>query len=135
MANTTWSNQMGSRDRAPWLLLIKGEQIVPFTGENIPGFVAVMGTDYEKNGKWSHTTYRLNLGADVRAIPGHNGWETGKFLEGLRTAIHSDAPIDTWADVAQALGVSAPSARKFLEGWRPKVAAALDAVDAALANL
>lgn len=132
---TSWSNGIGSRGRRSWLLLIKGETVVAFTGQNIPGMVVVRGTDYHKNGKWSHTTYRLECATGVRAISGRDGWETGRFVEGLRSAVSHGSAIDTWADVANALGVSVPSAMSFLKEWRPKAAAALDEVEAQLSAL
>ena len=132
MSEISWSDGLGSRSRRPWLLLLKGEQIVPFKGSNIPGFAVIRGSDYRKNGKWSYTTYRLELADGVRAIAGMMGWETGRFVEGLHSAVTSRNPIDTWADVANALGVSVPAAMSCLREWRPKAAAALDAVDEAL---
>lgn len=47
-----YSNKIGSRERKPWLLLIKNGKITPFAGESIPGIVAVVGRQYEKCGKW-----------------------------------------------------------------------------------
>lgn len=134
-SSISWSNEMGSRGRRPFLLLIKGETITTFDGTSIPGIVVVRGTDYRKNGKWSHTTYRLELAQGVRAISGRDGWETGKFVEGLHAAVGFDQPIDTWADVANAMGVSVPSAMKFLREWRPAAAEALDLVDVQLEAL
>lgn len=131
----TWSNEMGSRSRRAWLLLVKGEKIVNFTGQNIPGVVVIRGTDYRKNGKWSHTTFRLELAQGVQAISGRDGWETGRFVEGLHAAVGFDQPIDRWPDVANALGVSVPSAMAFLREWRPAAAEALDEVDAQLEAL
>lgn len=82
-----WSDQMGHRGRGAWLLLVDSEgHIHRFTGENILGVCAVVGTDYKKAGKWSHTTYRLELAPGVRAIAGRDGWETGRFVEGLGAA-------------------------------------------------
>ncbi len=133
--NMTWSDQIGSRGRRGWLLLVKGEEITPFNGSNIPGVVVIRGTDYTKNGKWSHNTYRLELAPGVRAIASRDGWETGRFVEGLQSAVSHGSPVDTWADVANALGVSVPSAMQFLRSWRSKAADALDEVDAALTAL
>ena len=92
------------------------------------------GTDYEKNGKWSHTTYRLDVADGIRHISGMTGWETGRFVEGLASAVGCETP-DTWADVATALGVSVPSAMGFLRAWRPNAAAKLDEVEKSLAEL
>lgn len=134
MKSIKWSNQIGSRDRSAWLLFVRGDEIIPFGGQDIPGVVVVRGTDYEKSGKWSHTTFRLQLADGIREIAGRDGWETGRFVEGLGSAVGHATP-DTWADTAKALGVSVPSAMEFLRSWRPKAAAKLDEVEQALANL
>jgi hypothetical protein len=129
-----YSDGIGSRSRRPFLLFIRGEEVIGFRGENIPGVMVVRGTDYTKNGKWSQTTYRLELADGFRHISGRDGWETGRFVEGLRSAVGGSA-IDTWADVANALGVSVPAAMTFLRSWRPEAAEALDKVDEALSEL
>jgi len=129
-----WSDGLGSRSRSPFLLLIKGDEVFAFKGEDIKGLVVVLGHDYEKNGKWSHTTYRLQLAAGIRSVPGMSGWETGRFVEGLARAVGCKTP-DTWTEVAKALDVSVPSAMKFLRVWRPKAAETLDEVETALINL
>lgn len=134
-STVTYSDGIGHRSRAPFLLLIKGDAIMAFKGRDVPGVVVVRGTDYIKNGKWSHTTFRLELAQGVRAISGRDGWETGEFVEGLRSAVSFGNPIDTWADVANAMGVSVPSAMAFLKEWRPKAAEALDQVDVQLEAL
>ena len=52
MTHMELSNQIGSRERKPWLLLIKSGEVTPFAGQSIPGIVAVVGRHYEKSGKW-----------------------------------------------------------------------------------
>ncbi len=134
MKNIEWSDEMGSRSRSPFLLFVKGDAIVAFGGSDIAGVVVVRGTDYKKNGKWSHTTYRLQLADGIRHIAGMSGWETGRFVEGLASAVGCATP-DTWADTAKALGISVPSAMEFLRAWRPKAATKLDEVEQSLAKL
>jgi len=134
MDQIKWSDGIGSRERSPFLLFIKGDEIIPFDEKDIDGVVVVRGSDYTKNGKWSETTYRLQLEDGIRHIAGRSGWETGRFVEGLGDAVGCDTP-DTWADTAKALGVSVPSAMEFLRGWRPKAAEKLDEVEQALAKL
>lgn len=134
MKDITWSDQIGSRGRGAWLLFVRGDEIIPFGGQNIPGVVVVRGTDYEQAGKWSHTTYRLQLADGIREIAGRSGWETGTFVEGLGSAVGCTTP-DTWADTAKALGVSVPSTMEFLRSWRPKAAAKFDEVEQSLADL
>ncbi len=129
-----YSNEKGSRGRAPFLLFMRGDEVIPFNGNNLVGVVVVVGTDYTKNGKWSYTTYRLQLADGIRHIVGRDGWETGRFVEGLGSAVGCKTP-DTWTDTAKALGVSVPSAMEFLRAWRPKAAAKLDEVEQSLAVL
>lgn len=129
MNKITWSDRIGSRSRAAWLLLIKGDEVIVFRGETIPGVVAVRGTQYTKEGKWSHTTYSLELANGIRHIAGRDGWETGRFVEGL------GVQNDIWPEVASKLGVSVPSAMEFLKSWRPKAAAKLDEVEQQLVAL
>jgi hypothetical protein len=130
----TWSNKIGHRGRRPFLLFIHEGKVRPFMGQHIPGVVVVRGTDFTQDGKWSHTTYRLQTAAGVREISGREGWETGRFTEGLGDAVGVPTP-DTWADVATALGVSVASAMEFLRDWRPDSAQSLDAVQRALEAL
>jgi hypothetical protein len=134
MEEITWSDGLGSRSRSPFLLLIKGDEIVAFEGKDMPGIIVVKGSDYSKNGKWSHSTYRLQLAKGVRTIAGMSGWETGRFVEGLGRAVNCSTP-DTWADTAGALGVSVLSTMEFLRSWRPKAAEKLDEVERSLATL
>lgn len=131
---TTWSNQRRSRDRSAWALLVgPGDELRPFTGRNVAGVVAVVGSDYSKAGKWPATTYRLTLAPGVRLLAGHQGWEAGKWREGLASA--TGHPTDTWAHASEALGVSEATLREFLPTWKPKTAAHYDAAEAALTAL
>ena len=134
MKKVVYSDELASRRRRPWAILIgPGDELELFTGESIPGKVAVVGCDYTQNGVWSHHTYRLAVADGVRFLHGHFGFETGTFLEGLRTA--TGQPTDRWHEVANALGVSLPVAQDFIRAWLPKEARRLDQVEADLASL
>ena len=136
MNTFTWSDQMGSRSRRPWLLLRVGDAIVPFRGQAIHGTIAIVRERYKKQGKWSHTTYELKTSSLVdEVIPGKDGWETGSFAEGIAAARKLDATPATWAEMAAALGVSIGAAQRFLRSWRPKAADKLDATEAEMAAL
>jgi hypothetical protein len=134
MNNITWSDGIGSRGRKSFLLFFKGDEIMSFKGNDIPDVVVIRGTDYKKNGKWSHTTYRLELASNIRYISGREGWETGRFVEGLASAVGCKTP-DTWLETANALGVSVPSTMDFLRNWLPKAAERLDQVEESLMKL
>jgi len=130
----TYSDKMGHRSRSSWALVIgPGDQVERFERKSIPGKLAVTGQEYEKAGKWSHTTYQLVLAPHVRFIPGHMGWETGTFNEGLAAA--TLMPTDRWHEVANALGVTQETAREFLQAWVPRAAKRLDKVESDLASL
>lgn len=135
MERIEWSDQLGPRERRAWLLIVANGRIHRFVGENIPGIVVVAGEDFTKDGKWSHTTYRLSVSDSARAIAGRDGWETGRFVEGLRAAVRSAEPLDDWVGVANALGVTIAEAKRFLGEWRPRAAERLDETEAALLAL
>lgn len=133
----TWSDKLGARDRTSYLLLVREGKLYRFKDDSgIPGIAAVVRSDRTKNGKWSHTTFKLALGAGVRAIPFRQGWETGSLLEGLRKALQVE--IRRWSDLANALGVSVVEARTFFAAMSKRgeeLVRQLDEVDAALAAL
>lgn len=129
-----YCDKIGSRGRRSWLLLIKNDEITVFGGETVKGMVVVKGSDYHKAGKWSCTTYRLVIADDVRVIVGRDGWETGRVTEGLGSACDTSTP-DTWKELSDALGVSVPSAMRFLRFFRPAEAKRLDEVEAELSAL
>lgn len=130
----TWKDKMAPRRRRAWAIVVgPGDEIELFSGDTIPGKVAVVGRDYKKCGIWSHHIYRLEIAEGVRFIPGHMGFETGTFVEGLRDA--TGKPADRWHEVAEALGVTLPVAQEFLRAWLPETAKRLDQVEADLASI
>src|SRR5690606_17258666 len=119
MQEFTYCDKMGHRGRNPWLHLADSSGTIHrFRGKSIPGVVSVQDTEYEKNGKWSNTTYSLVLAAGVRPVAGIQGWEAGTFLEG--------AGIENWNDAANYYGVSVAEARRFLAANYPKSTAELN---------
>lgn len=134
MKSFEWSDQMGSRGRGAWLILRKGESLAFFERASIPGWCVVQTRQFKKDGKWSHTTYRLQLSDDVVAIPGRQGWESGGFLEGLGAAASQPKP-GTWAEAAKCLGVPVDVAKAFLRATKKVSAEHLDKVEAELAGL
>lgn len=129
-----WSNKMLPRSRNPWLLFVSpAGEIHRFQGRSIPGIVAIAGHDFCKSGKWSGTTFRLEVAPGVRVFDGADGWETDRFTEGLSAVVRHR--VDRWMDVANALGVRRATAQAFLREWLPREAAELDQVEADLAAL
>lgn len=108
-----WSDRIGNRSRKAHLVLRDRGSLHLFAGESIPGVAALIGRQYQKDGKWSNTTYRLALASSAEvAFQGHSGFETRTVLEALRAG--------TWTEVASALGVpDSANFRSFFASWRP----------------
>lgn len=98
-----WSDQMGHRDRKAGLLIISDGRPYWFVGGS-DRHVRVLSATWQKDGKWSHTTYEIELAPGVRAYPAHQGWESGKWREGLAAAISLPANAG-WQAIADRLGV------------------------------
>jgi hypothetical protein len=127
-----WSDGLGPRSRRPFLFLVGGGKIWSFSGETIPGVVAILSSSYVSAGKWSSRTYDLSVAEGVTAIDGRMGFEDGTLLEGLAKF---RSPMRTWDDVANFLKVDIPTLREFLSDNFPKTLASLDKVDEALDSI
>jgi hypothetical protein len=104
--------------------------VIEFTGTNVPKFLAITGQKYEKNGKWSNTTYQFKLGTGVRAVT-------------VESRMHA-APFDQYGDwgavhaalVAEIGGIVDPaSLQAAIRAAYPKAAGRVDERQAALADL
>ena len=79
MATVKFNDGIGSRDlRHRNLVVIPGQGIVEFVGENIAPVVRVLKEEYEKNGRWSKTTWTVELNGALPFVFSQN-WETGKY--------------------------------------------------------
>ncbi|NCC41917.1 MAG: hypothetical protein EOM21_21405, partial [Gammaproteobacteria bacterium] len=81
----TLNNQLGPRSLSHLNLLLArvGEKdlIVEFRGESIPGVARVVKEDYTENGKWSHSTWQVELAEGIAGFTFSQDWETGRYLE------------------------------------------------------
>lgn len=89
--------------RRPRLYLAKGGEVQKFTGSNIEGFCAVATSQYSKSGKWSSTTYQLDLAPGVRPLYFlsrlHGTWGDG---------------LGSWGEVAEQLGLPIETAKAIV---------------------
>jgi hypothetical protein len=75
---TTWNNAQGSRDRKAVAVLVCADgRIHNFTGETIPGVCQSSVTGYEKNGKWSNTTFEVLFHDTTVLVAWKEDWDTG----------------------------------------------------------
>lgn len=127
-----YSDQLGSRGRKPWGVVVgPGDSLVEFSESERVG-VKFVNSTYEQNGKWSHTTWRVILPPGSRLVSGHLGWETGTWREALSRETRQD--VVTWLDAARALGVSVASVMDYARQWHKRDARHFDEVDRKLAE-
>lgn len=127
MKQIEWSDELGSRSRQPWLILVANGQLYTFKGKDIPGVVAISSSRYVKNGKWSHTNYKLALAEGVREYPGKQGWNDGTYREGIGAY--------TWVAAANYYSIPLQVFKSFLKEWKPKAAEWYDNTEASIAAI
>jgi hypothetical protein len=71
----TWDDGMRSRGLTTKLLVVRGDRIERFRGEDLPGLAVKKSERYEKNGKWSRTIYEIVLGPGVEHIVASQDWD------------------------------------------------------------
>lgn len=73
-----WNDGIGSRSRQPaCVVVLPNGECHRFTGVTIPNVAEVVGEKFEKNGKWSNSTYTV-LSPDRSAIVSwRQSWEEG----------------------------------------------------------
>lgn len=77
-----WSDKRQNRGYSPMLFVGVGDRIERFEGKTIPGVVAVVRSDYRKNGKWSGTNYQLKLACGAWLLHANQEWESGERFHG-----------------------------------------------------
>lgn len=104
--------------RRPRLYLAKGSQVFKFVGMAISNVCAIAAQEYKKNGKWSNTTYKLEMAVGVRPLyflsPMHGTW--GQTLP-------------SWGGAATELGLPIEVARRVIGEEYPTTAERLDKVE------
>ena len=114
----SYNNGACSAGRTPRLYLAKGSEVVKFAGQNIPGYCAIATAQYEKNGKWSNTTFQLEFVPGVRALyflsPMHGTWGDG---------------FASWGEVVEELGLPIDITQKIIREEYPSTAERFDKLE------
>jgi len=118
MNEITYNNGLRHGGIYPRLYLVLDDQIHKFRGLAIDGVCVVAGEKFEKNGKWSNTTYRLLLAPGVRAV----------YLEEERRGIWGGS-FESWASVAADFGTSIDVARQIVTKEYPWTAERLNQIE------
>jgi len=114
----SYNDGLCAAGRRPRLYLAKGGEVRKFSGENIPGFCAIVTLQYEKRGKWSNTTYQLDLVPGVRPLyflsPMHGTWGDN---------------LGSWGEVAETLGLPVDIAQAICHAEYKTTAERLDKLE------
>lgn len=111
----------GSNRHRPVLHLEKDGQFHEFKGASIPGVCRVIRDDYKKNGKWSFSTWTIQLADGVQAWTNAGGRVAD--LSGLCALTSPLTMAATWADVPEPL-------RRVVRSIYPNNAQRLNEADA-----
>jgi len=114
----TYNDGLESGSRRPRLYLTKAGKAVKFLGENIEGYCVIASSQYKKNGKWSNTTYQLELAPGVKPL---------SFLSPLHGTWGDN--FTSWGEVAENLGLPIEVAREVVGMEYPKTEERLDEVE------
>ena len=84
MKEITYNDKMASRGLNSMLVLFSQTDSVltEFLGENIKGLAVIVKKDYNKNGKWSSTTFTIRIPDNVVAFRWTQDWDMGRYLVG-----------------------------------------------------
>lgn len=114
----SYNDGLCSAGRRPRLYLAKGNEVKKFTGKNIPGLCAIATESFEKSGKWSNTTYQLDLAPGVRPLC---------FLSPMHGAWGDD--LGSWGEVAETLGLPVDVAQAIVRAEYPRTGERLDKLE------
>jgi len=118
----TINNGIGSRNRRHMNLIIApGEGIVAFTGQSISPACKVLSEDFNQNGKWSATTWKVEVYAPYRLVTISQDWGMGTYL------VAKDWPSAV-AELKKSLADDVPDEAivRFIRATLPKAALQLD---------
>lgn len=108
----SFNDKIQSRGREKICILQTKNFATLFTGSSISGLCVVTSSEYEKNGKWSNTTYKLTLAAGVKMSVVAEGFESGMYCSDL-----SD-----FQKIVKSFGLECnlSASRLFIQGFFPK---------------
>lgn len=118
MRKYTYSDGLRNGSRNPRLYLVREGEATKFDGQTIPNVCLVVSKCYEKNGKWSNTTYQLSAPDDVAVV---------FMLSPLHGRYGDD--FTGWQNASEKMGVSITVAKQLLSIEYPTTAARLNEIE------
>jgi hypothetical protein len=118
MKTYSFNDKMGSRSLSHRNFIVAGGLALEFVGKNLPG-CRIVREDFSKNGKWSHSTWDVELADEISVLVFSQDWDTGKWF-----------PEKTWelacsrSDLAKHF--SPEQAERFIRRFFPQNAVIFD---------
>lgn len=113
-----YNDGLQSCNRRPRLYLARGKEVEKFVGQDIDGFCLIVSEIWDKNGRWSNTTYTLNLFPGVRPLyflsPMHGLW--GEWFS-------------SWGEVIEKLSLPIEVCKELVRTEYPATAKRLDHIE------
>jgi hypothetical protein len=110
-------------------ILCPGQGILPFIRVSIPPVLRVLDESYSKRGKWSHTTWTVELAPGYDVLTWSQDWGNGKWfptqtweatLQEVRRRIQPKELIDQITDEHDSYLDQGRSSRTRHLGWMPR---------------
>jgi hypothetical protein len=131
MKTVTCNDRLGSRNISHKnVLAVAGRGLVLFSGESIAPVARVMRADHKKDGKWSHTTWTVELADDASMFQFSQDWQTGAWFN---SADWQGAIADVRLVMGEVAGITDEMIERFIRSVFPKSSAKLDESAAAWA--
>ena len=127
--HVSMNNRLGSRDRRHLNILVgqvDGQDLLfEFAGKSIPGVVVVLKDEYDKNGKWSSTSWEVEMAEGIGHFVWRQDWGTGAWVAaGTWDRLTQDVRELTRLPQLQAAAVA-----RFVRARFPAEAQRLDAAE------
>lgn len=108
----SFNDKIQSRGREKICILQTKNFATLFTGSSISGLCVVTSSEYEKNGKWSNTTYKLTLAAGVKMSVVAEGFESGMY----------SSDLSDFQNIVKSFGLECnlSASRQFIQGFFPE---------------
>lgn len=125
-----YNDGLGSGDVKPHLAFVYNGKIFPFEEKSISPFMIIVSSIYEKNGKWSNTTYFMEINDNLGVFEYRRDMHNGDF-----------ASIGTWEELLAFFTeetsklVELDELKTYIKNEFPKVYSRLEENDQLLSEL
>lgn len=99
-----------------------GAVLIQFTGESIPGVATIASEKFTKDGKWSHTTWTVDLADNVRWFQWDQDFGTGEYL----TSKTWETAIEEVRRESGMPDLDADAITRYVRATLPDLAASMD---------